>query len=232
MSNEYKIDSKKNVLTNENNTIELKLDWRYNYLTSSSTLSACFFALLLEDQEKFKKFLKWLFENYYNNTGFSNAEINDISVKTEYIDKRIYGGDGSHIDALISFYANEEQYNIFVEIKYCEDKYGVKTNLSEVGEKLKKQHQDFLELKNIDADYPKYFQIIRNLYQLRNAANDYCLFLLPKANESAYNEIKCGIKELASEKMALANRIAVVDFAKAVKEMFGENSDLYQKYFA
>lgn len=228
-----------------------RLDWRSNNVTSSSMLSACFFALLINNQDKFIDFLK----RFFNKCFHRDLDIYaPIFVELEWFDR---DGDKSHIDALISFNSNGEKYRIFTEIKYCEEAYGTRKRYdnSKTPEEEKtvlqekyinstkywhKYHSERLKLdgylngcKTIEeyesSKYSKYYQIIRNVSHASLKTNDYCLFLLAKGNEEAAKDITNGLDELKIQNEELIDsRVGILFF----EDVLDTDSDIFKKYFS
>lgn len=228
----------------------LRLDSRANNITSSSMLSACFFAILLDHQLDFRSIIQNLFNKQFNEILSIDG---NIDVELEWIDK---DGDQSHIDALISFNANGVKYRLFTEVKYCENAYGPRKRYDNdkmlMEEKLKLQAEYIEDTKrwyeyhnnrmNIDgylrdcssfesclaSNYVKRYQIIRNVSHSNLNTHDYCLFLLAKGNIDAVVDIEEGLAELSIQNGELIkNRVAVLFF----EDVVSKESDLYQKYF-
>ena len=236
-------------ISNEKNTF--KLDSRANNITSSSMLSACFFAYYVENQALLIQLITDLFLERFNKQ--INIQ-NNVKVELEWIDKN---GDQSHIDAFVEFESDNESYRIFIEVKYCEEAYGPKKRYEKESmayeRKLKARkdyienckkwfsfHEKLLNLKGYMSDcvtaddfenskYSQRYQIIRNISHASLLANDYCLFLLAKGNSEAVQDIYSGLEELKKQNEELINkRVAVLFF----EDVLDQKSDLYSKYFA
>ena len=251
----YDVDEEKNILK-ANKGREFKIDYRANNMTSSSMLSACFFAYYTENQDAFKRIINGCFGNTLDFNG-------EIKVITEYVDSKknnkennINGiCDSTHFDALISFKANGKDYKIFVEVKYCEEKYG-KKNYNK-NEKLTEQenqkkyidscnsqfdiHSNRLKLDGYlpsekefeayrDSDYSNYYQIIRMVSHASIEDNYYCMFLVPKGNEVAVNNINEGLEEL-KEIQENKNLINQLVFMLHFEDIIDKENELYKKYF-
>jgi len=239
---------------------EFKLDSRANNITSSSMLSACFFAYFYEN----KKIIE-LIKNSFND--FENLNIDNIDVETEYVDKDIK--DSSHFDALIKFKSNNVNYKVFVEVKYCEEKYGPKNTYvkKRMTEKEKEEamikyinscesqfsiHSKFLNISSfletngkedykskynnyIKSDYSKYYQIIRNISRAKEE-NSYCLFLLAKGNEKSSKQIEdvLGKSKGSTMNPLYKSNNELIDKKVSIayfEDILDHNSELYKKYF-
>lgn len=251
---DYVVDENRNVLINKNdNNREYKIDYRANNMTSSSMLSACFFAYYHENQDEFKKIIEETI----------GVKINgNIDVLLEYVDSKknnkkhdIKGiDDSTHFDAVLLFSDTcNKKFTIFVEVKYCEDKYGKKnynkdSKLTEEENHKKyidscisqfEKHKDRLNIdgylneekkfiKYIDSDYSKYYQIIRMISHASYEDNCYCLFLVPKNNINAVDDINDGLDKLKENNLDLINdKVRVLYF----EDILDKDNDLYKKYF-
>jgi hypothetical protein len=248
---EIRKNEKGTITSLSNGKHSFKLDWRANNLTSSSMLSACFFAYCTENQPFFKN---WIVETFQKEFGQIVSIKEDIKVELEWYDKE---GDKSHIDALITFDADGKHYRIFVEVKYCEPAYGPKKSwvTRKMDEQQKQEaqkeyiesckkcfdyHKKRLSLSGFmdgcdddpkDYEQSKYcqrYQIIRNVSHASLGTNDYCWFLLAEGNKEAVKDISDGLKDLCEQNGKLCEkRVAIVYLEDLLKDI----PDLYQKYF-
>jgi|GEM_PF-4707767 len=249
----YKIDkNEKGTITSlSNGEHSFKLDWRANNLTSSSMLSACFFAYCTKNQSFFKQWIASVFQEKY---GLAISVEKSVEVELEWYDGK---GDKSRIDALITFSVDGKPYRIFVEVKYCEPAYGPKKSweTSKMNAQQRREaqsgyidsckrcfsrHQEKLSLRGFmdgcgddpknyeQSKYCQRYQIIRNVSHASLDANDYCWFLLAKGNEEAVKDIYDGLEDLREQNGELCEkRVAIVFLEDLIKDI----PDLYQKYF-
>ena len=165
-----------------------------HHLNSSQVLCYVFFKYL-EENELLAKFVRKCFPN-------KNIDTDGLTCEFEYIPQE-------HSDCYKSRQAtnydcrirnNNKTFELLIEVKYTENKFGNCQNDESHKEKFEKCYRELIEnCKILNADKIEkfeqmrpYYQLIRNVLQIREdkKIETYCIFLYPYANESVDRHYK------------------------------------------
>lgn len=162
-----------------------KMNQFAHYLNSSQVLCYVFFKYL-EENNLLTKFVK-------DNIGDIGVDANELKCEFEYVPEEYPDNYGSHQATNYDCRIFNDTFELLIEVKYTEDKFGTCANDASHEKKFDNCYRNLIEnCKVLNADKLEkfkqmrpFYQLIRNVLQIREGKKrkTYCMFLYPKANE-------------------------------------------------
>ncbi len=189
------------------NRTKINLHDGFNHLNSSQAMCFnLFFPLLYENK----------LESLLNIIGI-NCKAESL-LKSEF-EKVIFPRENTHFD----FYMETDNQRIFFETKYAEQDFGSADSDIRHTVKYEKFYAKGRGFNNINPRYRekaiflKHYQIVRNIWYIRNDYNDYLIFIYPKINEKIARYKKLILAEIPATD--IKNRIKIIYLEELVADI-------------
>lgn len=168
-----------------------------HHLNSSQVVCYVFFRHLVESNglaEFVKKVL-----------GDKATDTDNLKCEFEYVPKENSDNYGRTMATNYDCRISNKSFELLIEVKYTEDGFGTCEDDDIHREKFENVYRKLIagcsvinegSIDSLEKMRPHY-QIIRNLLQIRECKNTYCLFLYPEANES----VEKGFKKFTEAKI-------------------------------
>lgn len=161
-----------------------------HHLNSSQVVCYVFFKHLMESG-RLAEFMKKVL-------GDETINTDNLKCEFEYVPKENADDYGRTMATNYDCRISNETFELLIEVKYTEKGFGTCKDDSTHKDKFEKKYKGLIRecsvinKKAIDSleKMRPHYQVIRNLLQIREGKNTYCLFLYPEANKSIGKDFK------------------------------------------